>query len=205
MLSKAYAERPWNAELFSQNAATAQIITYFTQDEWMSNQLIQRNATTEKWARIWFEKLARFHRIADPDHWIADPDHCVVDPDHWRFDEEHVVSFLIDRKKTGVPTWKRIKIIEGLIQYRNKHARSSAPKRETLRSKLAQLRDLDEIVTEKRHPDSHTLVTGEFESDDYRVTMTSDCTVPSAMWRRIPNWQAGLPVWSATRSKIGRG
>ena len=51
----------------------------------MSNQLIQRNATTEKWARIWFEKLARFHRIADPDH--------------WRFDEEHVVSFLIDRKK----------------------------------------------------------------------------------------------------------
>lgn len=59
-----------------------------------------------------------------------------------------------------------------------------------MRSKLAQLRDLerqkaddalDEIVTEKRHPASHTLVTGEFESDDYGVTMTSDCTVPSAM------------------------
>lgn len=119
----------------------------------MSNQLIQRNATTEKWARIWFEKLARFHRIADPDH--------------WRFDEEHVVSFLIDRKKTGVPTWKRIKIIEGLIQYRNKYSKSSAPKLETMRSKLAQLRDLenrkaddapDEIVVGKLDPNEPPII-----------------------------------------------
>ena len=55
----------------------------------------------EKFDRIWFSSLARFHRIADPAE--------------WQFDEEHVIAFLRAKLEVDMPTMKRLQIVKGLI------------------------------------------------------------------------------------------
>ncbi len=56
-----------------------------------------------KWAKIWFGKLAEFHQVA------RQPD--------WHFTSDGVIAFLRSRRDAGIPAWKRMKIIEGLIAY----------------------------------------------------------------------------------------
>ncbi len=58
----------------------------------------------EKFAKIWFQALARFHRVPP-----------LVS---WQFNREQVLAYLRDRLSNGVPTWQRLKIVEGLIWYR---------------------------------------------------------------------------------------
>jgi hypothetical protein len=58
----------------------------------------------EKFAKIWFQALARFHRVPP-----------LVS---WHFNREQVLAYLRDRLSNGVPTWQRLKIVEGLIWYR---------------------------------------------------------------------------------------
>jgi len=53
----------------------------------------------EKYARLWFYGLAKFHRI----------ENAAV----WEFDEFHVRAFLCSKLEKGMPTWKRIKRCEG--------------------------------------------------------------------------------------------
>ncbi len=94
----------------------------------------------ENWANIWFEKLARFHRV--------------YQPQHWQFDEKPVVEFLQSKLKAGVPAWKRLRIVEGLIGYRNRVRQSKTPQLEWMRTKLQtialreQNRDDDEPIEE---------------------------------------------------------
>jgi hypothetical protein len=63
------------------------------------NSLAQQE-TVEKFAHLWFAGMAKFHRVKDP---------CT-----WEFDERHVIAYLRSKLSTRMPTWKRLKIIEGL-------------------------------------------------------------------------------------------
>ena len=56
--------------------------------------------TAEKFAHLWFDGMARFHRVKDPDT--------------WQFDEQHVIAYLRSKLSTRMSTGKRPKIIEGL-------------------------------------------------------------------------------------------
>lgn len=87
----------------------------------------------DDWGRIWFEKLARFHQVQQP---LG-----------WEFDEQDVIDFLRSKLKAGVPAWKRLRIVEGLISYRNRVRRSETPRLEPIRQKL------QEIVLRERHRD----------------------------------------------------
>jgi len=65
-----------------------------------------REESREKYARLWFDGLAKFHRIENA---------AVLE-----IDEFQVRAFLRSKLEKGMPTWKRIKIVEGLIWYRNR-------------------------------------------------------------------------------------
>ena len=77
------------------------------------------------WARIWFSRLAHFHGVHDPAKWV--------------FSEAEVVAFLRAKLKQGMPAWKRLMIVKGLILYRNKFLRSKEPRLEHMRVKLQEL------------------------------------------------------------------
>ncbi|MFY8201206.1 MAG: integron integrase [Pirellula staleyi] len=81
--------------------------------------------TAEKFAHLWFDGMARFHRVKDP---------CT-----WEFDEQHVIAYLRSKLSTRMPTWKRLKIIEGLIWYRNHVRKSATPRLEPIRTKLREM------------------------------------------------------------------
>lgn len=55
------------------------------------------------WGPIWFSKLAKFHKVAEPVTWT--------------FGRDEVVAFLKHEKTTGTPTWKRLKTVEALMEY----------------------------------------------------------------------------------------
>ena len=58
----------------------------------------------DKWAKVWFEKLCRFHkRKPQPT---------------WEFTADDAISFLRDHMRRKTPAWKRLKIIESLMCYR---------------------------------------------------------------------------------------
>ena len=78
--------------------------------------------TQKDWADIWFGKLAKFHQI---DH-----------PASWHFSEEEVIAFLKSKVKAGEPAWKRLKIVQALITYRNTVLKSKEPRLEHIRAKL---------------------------------------------------------------------
>ena len=79
----------------------------------------------EDWARIWFSQLAQFHQ-GDLGR-------------DWHFDEAHVIAFLRSKVKAGVPAWKRLKAVEGLITYRNRILKSKQPRLEHIRTKLQEI------------------------------------------------------------------
>ncbi len=76
-----------------------------------------------KWARIWFKQFCLFHRRP-------------VDPAK-EFTAEEVIAYLRSKRDAGVPAWKRMKVIEGLIVFRQSvQKRDPAdllPLRETMR------------------------------------------------------------------------
>ena len=78
-----------------------------------------------KWPRIWFRSLAAFHHVAEP----------VT----WKFDNDKVIAFLRSCRDSGMPTRKRLKIVESLIVYRNRVRRASEPRMETLAAKLREM------------------------------------------------------------------
>ncbi len=58
----------------------------------------------DKWAKIWFEKLSRFHG--------RKPQAT------WEFTADEVILFLRDHVRRKTPAWKRLKIIQSLMCYR---------------------------------------------------------------------------------------
>jgi len=84
-----------------------------------------REESREKYARLWFDGLSRFHRV----------DNAAV----WEFDEFHGRAFLRTKLEKGIPTWKRIKIVEGLIWYRNRVRKSTTPRLEPLWAKVCEV------------------------------------------------------------------
>jgi hypothetical protein len=71
-----------------------------------------KDANSEKYALIWFSNLAKFHKVP-----------AAIT---WNYDKEQVIAFLRDRKDSGVPTWKRLMIVQGLMWHRV-HVQSRAP------------------------------------------------------------------------------
>ncbi|EMB13869.1 Integrase, integron-type [Rhodopirellula europaea 6C] len=66
----------------------------------------------EKWSKIWFEKMCRFHgRKPRPT---------------WEFSPEDAIAFLKDHVRRKTPAWKRLKIIESLMFYR-RHVQAGSP------------------------------------------------------------------------------
>ena len=78
-----------------------------------------------RWARIWFGKLSQFHqRQAFED---------------WQFTPDDVIKYLRSRRDLGVPAWKRMKVIEGLIYFRNRVQKRSADDLIPLKNTMAEV------------------------------------------------------------------
>ncbi|QDS88491.1 site-specific tyrosine recombinase XerC [Rosistilla ulvae] len=78
------------------------------------------------WSSIWFKQLAEFHRRR--------PEDC-----DWRFTTEEVIAFLRSKRDGGVPAWKRMKIIEGLLVYRSSVQRQSVQDLLPLKYKMLEI------------------------------------------------------------------
>ena len=66
--------------------------------------VLKRSSGTErdrKWASIWFTQLAAFHRRK------GEPG--------WQFTADDVIAFSRSKLKTGMPAWKRLKMVHGLM------------------------------------------------------------------------------------------
>ncbi|HBJ37621.1 MAG TPA: integron integrase [Planctomycetaceae bacterium] len=59
------------------------------------------------WAKIWFKRLAIFHGHTDR-----------AGQRDWAFNADQVIEFLRSKRDAGFPAWKRLKIIRGLMIYR---------------------------------------------------------------------------------------
>ena len=57
----------------------------------------------------------------------------------WRFTKDQVIAYRRSCLKAGVPTWKRLKIVQGLILYGNRALRSQEPNLEGIRAALQRL------------------------------------------------------------------
>ena len=91
------------------------------------------------WVHIWFGQLARFHRKTSV-------------PD-WEFSADEVIVLLRRKRDAGVPAWKRMKVIEGLIDYRRSVRKAGYDGLKPLREKMG-----DIIVVERaRTADGRTI------------------------------------------------
>ena len=73
----------------------------------MSDKMFLKPGRAEqdlKWAEIWFSKLCAFHKREGQADWDFGPD--------------EVIAFLRSKRDAGVPAWKRMKIIRGLLVFR---------------------------------------------------------------------------------------
>jgi len=62
-----------------------------------------RDEDRRRWAIIWFNQLLRFH--------------AVEDRAKWRFGQDQVIAYLVSQRNAGMPAWKRLKVVEGLMFY----------------------------------------------------------------------------------------
>ncbi len=76
-------------------------------------EYVREGMYREKWARIWFASLARFHNIDDPGNWA--------------FTDQDVIAFLRSCLAEGMPTRKRLNVVDGLILYRDQIRGSAQP------------------------------------------------------------------------------
>jgi integron integrase len=82
------------------------------------------------WGQVWFTKLARFHGVGEPAKWV--------------FGRDEVVAYLKALKAHGTPTWKRLRAVEGLMEYQQSVRKADAPfladMRDTLQERAGQER-----------------------------------------------------------------
>ena len=97
----------------------------------------ERSARTErelKWARIWFNQFARFHQ------------HC--GESDWAFSAEEVIAFSRFHLKNGMPAWKRLKMVQALMNFRRQIQKRPTDDLVPIHSKL------QEIVARERAKES---------------------------------------------------
>ena len=71
-----------------------------------TNYSAKKSDEADKWAKIWFKQLCRFHRCS---------------PNRgWQFSLDQVIQFLKSRVAKGEPAWKRLKAVEALIRFQKK-------------------------------------------------------------------------------------
>ena len=75
-----------------------------------------------KWAKIWARKVGDFHQRQRQFDWA--------------FSADDVIAFLRSKRDAGVPAWKRMKIIEGLILFCTDLQKRSADELIPLREKI---------------------------------------------------------------------
>ncbi len=121
-------------------AGSSQAETRWPQDNWHEQR--------DKWAKIWFEKLSRFHG--------RKPQAT------WEFTADDVIAFLRDRLRRKTPAWKRLKIIQSLICYRRYVQAAPFDDLTFIRTKLEDLA-LAEKVKEERLRESGDVTAEEIE------------------------------------------
>ncbi|MEM6472742.1 MAG: integron integrase [Planctomycetota bacterium] len=89
-----------------------------------------RDADKLKWARIWAQKLAQFHKRLD-------------DRD-WNFTADDVIAFCIARRDREVPAWKRLVMVRSLSDYRTMILKRAAHDLKPIIVKLEELAALEE-------------------------------------------------------------
>ncbi|NNE00449.1 MAG: integron integrase [Pirellulaceae bacterium] len=99
----------------------------------------KNHAVGKDWPRIWFDKIARFHQI-DPRY-------------GWDFSRDQVIAFLRHHLQAGAPAWKRLKIAEALIRYREQVMRKDASDLLPIRDKLKSI-----VNAEKRLDDGEPTI-----------------------------------------------
>ena len=95
-----------------------------------------------KWARIWFGKLVRFHGIAQRD------------AEHWDFSADQVIAYLRCKRDSKTPAWKRLKILEGIMDYRGMIQNASIDFLIPIRNKMK------EIILIERSRESEQAIIG---------------------------------------------
>ena len=99
-----------------------------TQDGYADGTWRQRQ---EKWSKIWFEKMCRFHdRKPQPT---------------WEFTPDDAIAFLRDHLRRKTPAWKRLKIIESLMFYRRHVQAASLDDLKFIHTKLEALARAEKI------------------------------------------------------------
>ena len=66
-----------------------------------------REEDRRRWALVWFNQLVRFHQVQDRSK--------------WKFGQNVAIDYLESQRDSGMPAWKRLKIVEGLICYSQLH------------------------------------------------------------------------------------
>ena len=99
-------------------------LNHSAREAFMNTSVGKQPKSREDWARIWFFKLAKFHSISTPLR--------------WDFTCEDVIQFLKSKVKLGVPAWKRLKIVDGLIVYRLAIMKADLPELQVVQKKLRQ-------------------------------------------------------------------
>ena len=92
----------------------------------MASELFIRAGQAEqdlKWAKIWFRKLAEFtFRQQQSTDQVSQSDQDLkgfaTQLRDWEFTADDVIAFLRSKRDAGIPAWKRMKIIRGLMVYR---------------------------------------------------------------------------------------
>lgn len=96
-------------------------VQYFEKSSHASQQL--------KWAQIWFGQLAKFHGQNGSSGWDFTP--------------EHLIAFLRSKRDAGVPAWKRMRMIQGILLYRSSVQKKPIDEFRWIREKMHQIVGLE--------------------------------------------------------------
>ncbi len=134
-----------------------------------------KRPSREDWAEIWFAKLAKFHRIDQPQQ--------------WSFTQQDVIDFLRANLEANMPAWKRLKIVDGLICYRNRRLRSETPELESIRTKL------QEIAIAEKHGEDDEIeeVASKIKASDPDIIQQMQRTM--RFQRKKPNTEIAYLKW----------
>ncbi|TWU20178.1 Tyrosine recombinase XerC [Novipirellula galeiformis] len=159
-------------------AGMSQSGTTWSRSEW--------HQTRDKWAKIWFENLARFHGRKPQATWEFTPD--------------EVIAFLRDHLRRKTPAWKRLKIIQSLICYRRYVQSSPFDDLTFIRVKLEELARAEKVNAARSRGSGEEA--GEEIEDVIGHIDPSEPDVIQNMRRAIRSRQDGLETERAYVSNV---
>lgn len=109
----------------------------FPWSPFMSVQLFEKPSQASqqiKWAQIWFGQLAKFHgqKVSTG----------------WDFAPEHLIAFLRSKRDAGVPAWKRMKMITGILLFRDSIQKKSTDEFRWIHDKMQQIMGMERAKRE---------------------------------------------------------